>query len=63
MCIRDSIIILEGILVLVDAALRDLCDIKVYVDTASDERFISRLSSDMTERGRSLDSVIAQYLR
>lgn len=57
-----KIIILEGILVLEDARLRDLCDIKVFVDTDSDERFIRRLSRDMMERGRSLDSVIDQYL-
>lgn len=57
-----KIIILEGILVLEDARLRDLCDIKVYVDTDSDERFIRRLTRDMLERGRSLDSVIDQYL-
>lgn len=57
-----KIVILEGILVLEDARLRDLCDIKVYVDTDSDERFIRRLSRDMMERGRSLDSVIDQYL-
>lgn len=56
------IIILEGILVLEDARLRDLCDIKVYVDTDADERFIRRLSRDMIERGRSVDSVIDQYL-
>lgn len=58
-----KIIILEGILVLEDARLRDLCDIKVYVDTDSDERFIRRLSRDMIERGRSVDSVIEQYLK
>lgn len=57
-----KIIVLEGILVLEDAVLRDLCDIKVYVDTDSDERFIRRLTRDMMERGRSLDSVIEQYL-
>ena len=56
------IIILEGILVLEDARLRELCDIKVYVDTDSDERFIRRLGRDMIERGRSVDSVIDQYL-
>lgn len=56
------IIILEGILVLEDARLRELCDIKVYVDTDSDERFIRRLNRDMLERGRSLDSIQDQYL-
>lgn len=58
-----KIIILEGILVLEDARLRDLCDIKVYVDTDADVRFIRRLNRDMMERGRSVDSVIDQYLK
>ena len=58
-----KITILEGILVLEDARLRDLCDVKVYVDTDADERFIRRLSRDMMERGRSVDSVIEQYLK
>jgi uridine kinase len=58
-----KITILEGILVLEDPRLRDLCDIKVYVDTDADERFIRRLGRDMLERGRSLDSVVDQYLK
>ena len=57
-----KIVVLEGILVLEDARLRDMCDIKVYVDTDSDERFIRRLQRDIFERGRSVDSVIEQYL-
>ena len=57
-----DIIILEGILVLSSEAIRDLMDIKVYVDTDDDIRFIRRLQRDMKERGRSLDSVINQYL-
>ena len=57
-----DIIILEGILVLADEDLRDLMDIKVYVDTDDDIRFIRRLERDLKERGRSLDSVIDQYL-
>ena len=57
-----DIIILEGILVLSNEAIRDLMDIKVYVDTDDDIRFIRRLQRDMKERGRSLDSVINQYL-
>lgn len=56
-----DIIILEGILVLADENLRNLMDIKVYVDT-DDIRFIRRLERDLKERGRSLDSVIDQYL-
>lgn len=58
-----KIVILEGILVLEDVRLRNLCDIKVYVDTDSDERFIRRLNRDMMERGRSVDSVMEQYLK
>ncbi len=58
-----DIIILEGILVLFNEAIRQLMDIKVYVDTDDDIRFIRRLLRDMRERGRSLDSVIHQYLK
>ena len=57
-----EVIILEGILILEDKRLRDLMDIKIYVDTDDDIRFIRRLERDMQERGRSLDSVINQYL-
>ena len=55
-------LIVEGILVFTDAALRDLMDIKVFVDTDSDTRFIRRLQRDVAERGRTMDSVIEQYL-
>lgn len=55
------IIILEGILILHNPRLRELMDIKVYVDTDDDIRFIRRLKRDIQERGRSLDSVIEQY--
>ncbi|ARD07061.1 uridine kinase [Lactobacillus amylolyticus] len=58
----SDIIILEGILVLFNEAIRNLMDIKVYVDTDDDIRFIRRLERDIKERGRSLDSVINQYL-
>lgn len=57
-----AIIILEGILILDDERLRNLMDIKVYVDTDDDIRIIRRIKRDMAERGRSLDSVINQYL-
>lgn len=56
------IILIEGILVFADAELRDLMDIRVYVDTDADLRFIRRLSRDILERGRTVDSVIDQYL-
>jgi uridine kinase len=54
-------LIVEGILIFTDAALRDLMDIKVFVDTDSDTRFIRRLQRDVAERGRTMDSVIDQY--
>ena len=53
--------IVEGILIFTDAALRDLMDIKVFVDTDSDTRFIRRLQRDVAERGRTMESVIDQY--
>jgi uridine kinase len=55
-------IIVEGILIFTDAALRDLMDIKVFVDTDDDTRFIRRLQRDVAERGRTMQSVIDQYL-
>lgn len=57
-----STIIVEGILVLEMDVVRNEMDLKIYVDTDSDLRFIRRLRRDMVERGRSLDSVIEQYL-
>lgn len=57
-----EVIIVEGILILEDERLRDLMDIKVYVDTEDDIRIIRRIKRDMEDRGRSLDSVIDQYL-
>ena len=56
-----DIIFVEGILVLESAALRDLMDIRLYVDVDADERFIRRLRRDTAERGRTPDSVIQQY--
>jgi uridine kinase len=55
-------IIVEGILIFADAALRAQMDIKVFVDTDDDARFIRRLQRDVAERGRTMDSVIEQYL-
>lgn len=57
-----DVIILEGILVLEDARLRELMDIKLYVDTDPDLRIIRRIMRDIKERGRTTDSVIEQYL-
>ena len=55
-------IIIEGILIFCEQALRDLMDVKIFVDTDSDLRFIRRLKRDIQERQRSLESVIGQYL-
>lgn len=57
-----KVIILEGILVLEDKRIRDLADIKIFVESDDDIRFIRRLVRDINERGRSMDSVINQYL-
>ncbi|MEZ4590638.1 MAG: uridine kinase [Chloroflexota bacterium] len=56
------IILVDGILIFTKRRLRELMDIKVYVDTDADVRFIRRLQRDMDERGRSLPSVVTQYL-
>jgi uridine kinase len=56
------IVVVEGILVLAEPSLRDRFDLKVYIDTEADLRFIRRLLRDTTERGRTPDSIIAQYL-
>jgi len=55
-------IIVEGILIFTDAALRSLLDIKVFVDADDDIRFIRRLRRDVAERGRTMESVVEQYL-
>jgi uridine kinase len=57
-----EIIIVDGILIFVEKTLRELMDIKIYVDTDDDERLIRRIRRDMLERGRSVDSVMTQYL-
>ena len=57
------VIIVEGILIFHSKALRDLMDIKLFVDADADERILRRLVRDVKERGRSLDSVISQYLQ
>ena len=57
-----DVIIVEGILVLDDKRLRDMMDIKIFVDTDDDVRIIRRIKRDMAERSRSLDSIITQYL-
>ena len=57
----QPIVILEGILILEDPGLRELMDIKVYVDTDADIRLIRRIRRDVKKRGRTLDSVLEQY--
>ncbi|MBM3126337.1 MAG: uridine kinase [Chloroflexi bacterium] len=56
-----GVILVEGILIYVEPSLRDLFDIKLFVDTDADVRFIRRLQRDITERGRTTESVIKQY--
>ncbi len=56
------VILVEGILIFVDKKLREMMDIKIFVDTPADLRFIRRLKRDVLDRGRSVDMVIDQYL-
>ncbi len=57
-----SVVVLDGILILCDPQIRSLMDLRLYVDTDDDVRFIRRLKRDIEERGRSMQSVIDQYL-
>ena len=59
--VPKRVIILEGILILESSALRDLMDIKVFVDTDADERLMRRIRRDMVERARSIESILTQY--
>ena len=56
-----NVIVMEGILILENKELRDLMDIKIFVDTDADERLMRRIQRDMIERGRSIESIITQY--
>ena len=58
----QPVILIEGLLIFVEKALREMFDVKIFVDTDSDLRFIRRLKRDIAERGRTLESVIDQYL-
>jgi uridine kinase len=60
--IPKDIIIIDGILLFVEKQLRQLMDIKIFVDTDADERLIRRIRRDILERGRSVDAVMNQYL-
>ena len=57
-----KIILLEGILVLADPRLRDMIDIKIFVEADADERILRRIVRDVKERGRDLDNIVEQYL-
>ncbi len=57
-----DVIVLDGILLLVDARVRDRCDVKVFVDTDADIRLIRRIRRDMAKRGRPLEEILDQYL-
>lgn len=59
----SNVIIVEGILTLAMPEVEQICDIKIFVDTPDDIRFIRRLKRDTTDRGRSIDSVVDQYLK
>ena len=56
------VILLEGILVLADPKLRDLLDIKIFVEADADERILRRVIRDVKERGRDIEGVVEQYL-
>lgn len=58
-----QVIIVEGILVFENKALRDLMDIRIFVDTDADERLVRRIQRDVAERGRTLESVLGQYIK
>jgi uridine kinase len=58
----QRVILVEGILIFAEAALRELFDVKIFVDTDDDIRLIRRMQRDITERGRTVDSVITQYM-
>ena len=58
----SKVVIVEGILIFCDPALRDLFDIKIFVDTDADVRILRRIMRDVKERGRTIDSVVEQYL-
>ena len=60
--VPSNVIIVEGILTLAIKEIRDLCDIKLYVDTPDDIRFIRRLVRDIEDRGRDVKSIVNQYL-
>jgi uridine kinase len=57
-----DVVVIDGILLLVDARVRQLCDVKIFVDTDADIRLIRRIRRDMAKRGRPLEEILEQYL-
>jgi len=57
-----DVVVIDGILLFSDARVRDLCDVKVFVDADADIRLIRRIRRDITKRGRPLEEVLEQYL-
>ena len=57
-----DVVVIDGILLFVDERVRDLCDVKVFVDADADIRLIRRIRRDMTKRGRPLEEILDQYL-
>jgi len=57
-----SVVVIDGILLFNDARIRDLCDVKVFVDADADIRLIRRIRRDMSKRGRPLDEILEQYV-
>jgi len=60
--VPGRLVVLEGILILAEKRIRDLLDLSIYVDTPDDIRFIRRMKRDIADRGRTVDSVVQQYL-
>lgn len=60
--LSQKVVLFEGIMIYTNKAVRDLIDLKIFVDTPDDIRFIRRLLRDIKERGRTLDSVVEQYM-
>ena len=57
-----DVVVIDGILLFVDARVRELCDVKIYVDADADVRLVRRLKRDMAHRGRPLEEILEQYL-
>jgi uridine kinase len=57
-----DVVVIDGLLLLADARIRDLCDVKIFVDTDADIRLIRRLRRDIVQRGRPLEEILDQYL-